>query len=666
MKSPVGRVLNGVLGVLLGTTLAHAEPPKGTAPGSLGERLDPAVAERLLASANESDRLRGIERLGALGNARALELIGRALDTETGKSARLRLTAVRALKRHAADPGARASLVRLMTSGETAGCTSELDRWVRASAALALAAGDSPAAVNALGQALRHEGPVASAAAEALVAYPPRNLEPLLGARGGATVTLIEALERLGDQRAFTFLRRLVRAGSVPVRARAAVALTRLGDFETIELGRYWLEHEKVGELRRAAAWVLALGHASEAPRAIAELCGNPGTASQCLELALAFPHPDVVPALEERLGVCTDECEALLTAIGRAGGTRGARALAARLGHVRLGRSAAYALALAPGTAARAALARALLDPSLRTLAARAAVIRRIELGERVAGLDDTLASLLVATDPDQRAAGSWGTGTLHPERIRQLIASPDPAMVRAAARALVASDDAVRAAERWTREPDPMTRAAFGVGLLSWGGADRVPTDKLLARLQQSDPLAPLIARALAARDSADLRPVVEGLLASGDPSVRGHTALGLERSRHPGAIALLDRAYQFETDPGVRRAVVRALSGRAEPARWRTLELAAALDPDPDTRAAARWALAGHRLVVRETGPGTLWLDVAAGAGEREPIRSVAMVTTATGLAVPAVTDPGGLLVLSGLARGPVGIRLVALEP
>jgi Cu2+-exporting ATPase len=35
-------------------------------------------------------------------------------------------------------------------------------------------------------------------------------------------------------------------------------------------------------------------------------------------------------------------------------------------------------------------------------------------------------------------------------------------------------------------------------------------------------------------------------------------------------------------------------------------------------------------------------------------------------ALGLAVPAVTDPGGLVVLSGLPRGPVGIRLTALEP
>jgi hypothetical protein len=220
--------------------------------------------------------------------------------------------------------------------------------------------------------------------------------------------------------------------------------------------------------------------------------------------------------------------------------------------------------------------------------------------------------------------------------------------------------------AAERWTQEPDPITRAAFGIGLLSWDGADRVPTEQLVARLAQGDPLAPLIARALAARDSADLRPVVEGLLASGDPSVRGHTALGLARSRHPGAIALLERAYRFETDPGVRRAVVGALSARAEAARLRTLELAAALDLDPDTRAAARWALTGRKLPAREAGPGTVWLDVSTRAGEPRPIPNVAMVTTTTGLAVPAVTDPGGLVVLSGLPRGPVGIRLTALEP
>jgi hypothetical protein len=108
-------------------------------------------------------------------------------------------------------------------------------------------------------------------------------------------------------------------------------------------------------------------------------------------------------------------------------------------------------------------------------------------------------------------------------------------------------------------------VTRAALGVGLLSWDGADRVPTEKLVARLEQGDPLAPLLARALAARDSADLRPVVENLLSSGDPSVRGHTALGLARSRHPGAVALLEEAYRFETDPSVRRAGSARAPGR-----------------------------------------------------------------------------------------------------
>jgi hypothetical protein len=113
-------------------------------------------------------------------------------------------------------------------------------------------------------------------------------------------------------------------------------------------------------------------------------------------------------------------------------------------------------------------------------------------------------------------------------------------------------------------------------------------------------------------------------------------------------------------------VRRAVVGALSARAEPARRRTLELAAELDADPDTRAAARWALTGRKLPAWETGPGVCWLDVATAAGEPRLIPTVALVTTTTGLAVPAVTDPGGLLVVSGLPRGPVSMRLTAFEP
>jgi hypothetical protein len=657
---------SSVLAALLGSTPAYADaPPTAAASTSFESRFGLPVAERLLASTNEPDRLRAIERLGALGNAQALERIGQALDAEAGKSSRLRLVAVRALARHAAEPAAHNALVRLMTSGDSQpGCAQELDRLVRGSAALALAATGRPSALGALGQALRHEGPAALAAAEAVRAHPPRDLEPLLGARGGATISLVDALESLGDQRAFDFLRHLVRAGNLPVRARAAVALTRLGDFETIELGRHWLAHEKAPELRQAAAWVLALGHAAEAPRAIAELLQDPAQRSEGLKLALAFPHTDLVPTLERRLESCTEDCEAWLTAMGRAGGQRATRWLAQRLGDSRLGRSAAYALALAPGESARKELERAIGDSSLRAVAARAAVVRTKALGERIGGLEGALNSLLGARDPDQRAAGAWGIGTIHPERVGELLSSRDPVVVRAAARSVAGGRNALLAAKRWTVESDAVTRVALGVGISVSEGSDRVPTDTLLARLDQGDPLAPLLARALASRDSADLRPVVEGLLSSGDPQVRGHTALGLARSRHPGAIALLDQAYRFEIEPRVRRAIVTALSARSETARRRTLELAARLDSDPDTRAAARWALAERVLVPEESGTGVFWLDLVNTEAEARPPPTVALVTTTAGGSVPALADPGGLVVVTGLPRGSVTVRLSTL--
>ena len=121
-------------------------------------------------------------------------------------------------------------------------------------------------------------------------------------------------------------------------------------------------------------------------------------------------------------------------------------------------------------------------------------------------------------------------------------------------------------------------------------------------------------------------------------------------------------------------MRRAVVRALSRRAEVQRLATLEVARDLDPDDDVRALARAALEGRVL-----DPG---LRPALGA---EPRRSVAWVTIqpndgspaqdmpqraarlvrADGLAVPAVADPDGVLIVPGMPAGPASL-LLGREP
>jgi HEAT repeat protein len=587
------------------------------------------------------------------------------LESEAGKSARLRLVAVRTLAHWVEEREARALLLLLMTSGDAAGGRgSELDAWVRVSAALALAASRSPEAIRALGAALRHEGPAASAALEGLVAHPPAELGPLLQARGSATVTLVHALETLGDQRAFPYLRQLVRSDRLAVRARAAIALTRLGNFETVELARYWLDRGRAPELVHAAVWILALGQTHDAPRAVAALLGARRSFAQGLELALAFPHPALVPALEQKLRDCGEDCERVLTALGRAGGPVATGVLARHLAHPELGPAAAYALALCPEGTALHELERALSDPERRALAARALVVRSVALDQQPSGLADALEELLKAAHPDQRAAGAWGLGTLDSTRALGLLESPDPAVVRAAARALVGTERSAEAAARWEREPDPVTRAALGVALSTPAGMDRVSTITLITRIAQGDPLAPLLARAIAARDSAELRPRVSALLVSGDPLVRAHTAFGLGQSHHPGAIALLDRAYQFEANPEVRRAVVRALASRSEPARVRTLRLAGDLDGDPGVRNLAYLALSGAKLALWERGPGTVWVNVATSPAEPEQLSALALVTTPSGLAVPGVTDPGGTVVMTGFGRGMVDWRVAVV--
>jgi hypothetical protein len=77
-----------------------------------------------------------------------------------------------------------------------------LDARVRESAALALAASQSAEATQALAIALREEGAAAKAARSALQAHPPRDLMPLLEAKGTPSVALARTLGDLGDQRA--------------------------------------------------------------------------------------------------------------------------------------------------------------------------------------------------------------------------------------------------------------------------------------------------------------------------------------------------------------------------------------------------------------------------------------------------------------------------------
>lgn len=627
-------------------------------------RIGLGVARRLLGSSDAEERSRGLERLGAVGTAGALELLGKALEPGgAAKTNAERLVAVRALARHTGNADVRLALVRALTGVGSEGDRGDaLAQLVRETAALALARSGRRDAQELLGKALRQEGPIAEAAALAIEAHPPSDVAVIVGARGTPTVALVRLLGRLGDQRAFHGLRQIVQRGSAEVRAEAAVALTRLGDFETVALARHWLSNDSAPPFRIAAARILAMARDAKAGEATAALLGDSATYEAGLELALQAALPGAIPALVGQLGKRPHDAGRILAAIGRAGGEPAARALERQLAHADHGALAAYALALAPGDASTSALERALGSAAVpaRRNAARAAVLRRRALGASVSGTDAALDRLLASSDAADRAAGAWGRAALQTDDAVALIGSPDPAIVRAAGRQAFVPDVAVAAARRLAREADASLKTALASALAAPAAASRVPTAVLLELIDAGGAAMPIAAQALAARDTIELRQRIEPLAASPDALVRSSVALGLGDSREPSAVGLLARAYRFETDPRVRHAIVVALSRRGERTRERTLSLAADLDPDRRVREAARLAGAGQRLARLDAGRGTLWLALSANTRGAVAEHAVEL-GTAPGPVLPLAADPDGAVVAGNLPAGPVQVRL-----
>ncbi len=632
-------------------------------PGGLKSHLGLANAQRLLKSTEKDDRIRGLERLGSVGTAPALELLQKSI--EPGGAARNyeeRLTAVRALSSHTEKPEVRLALARAMTGSSASNGDEAGELMVQKSAALALAHSGSKEAVELLGKALRQEGPMAEAASEALLAHPPRDLSPLLRARGAPTPALVSLFERLGDQRSFEVLRGFVKYGAPEIKSAAAVALTRHGDLETVALARHWLETEKdEPKLRRAAAEILSLSHAPDAPKAVLGLLDVEVTKPDGLDLALSSPDRSLVSALSQALEKSDAAgAPAYLAAIGRAGGPDAARILAAALSNPDRGAAAAHALALSYGDDAHDVIERALRSPGTRKNAARAAVIRKVALSDGVSGLDEALDQLLGSEDPAERAAGAWGHATLDTGRAKKLLARKDLVTVRAAARAAFQEKLAPVAAARLARETDSVTRQALASALCTKAGADHVPTQTLITLIEDGGAAAPIAAMALASRDSPEERPQIELLLKSGDPLVRAHTALGLGSSREASAVGLLWTAYRFEQVAEARYAAIVALSQRPELARKRFLTLAADLDADGRVREAARTALTGARLTALPSGSGTFWLMLVQSDGKGASGQAATLGVLA-GVALPVVADPDGAVTVTGLPPGPVSLRL-----
>ena len=647
------------------------QSPTAEEGSSFAKRLGIKSAEKLLRADTSSDRERGLERLGSVRTTRALELLTRALEAGGGvQSARERLIAVRALAPSAREPEVRLTLLRVMSgsSGQGAGEAADpLEKQVRETAALALARSGTPQAVEALGKALRQEGALAEAAALAIEAHPPSDVAPLLAARGAPTPVLARVLGATGDQRAFHALRDYVKRGAVPLRVEAALALTRLGALETVALGRHWSEREADPALRLAGARILFATQDSAAPAALARLLDDPELGDAALDLALSAPNRSLIPVLSARLPRArAEQVPRLLQIVARAGGAEAARLLSGELKNPERAELASHALASCAGSEARDALEAALGVPATRRLAARAAVLRRLSLGDSAGGLKDSLEVLMASAAPADRAAGAWGLAAIDERRGAELIESADRVVVRGAARAaLPGTRIALAAAQRLRRETDPATRTALSIALADPAAARLVETSMLSRLIEQGSPEGPLAAMVLAVRDESDHRPELSALLEGGDAVLRAHVALGLGSSPEPSAIGLLETAYRFEPEAPVRHAIVTALSRRGERTRLRTLALAAALDSDRATREAALLAFRGARLGTSFGSGGTLWL-VLAGASSAAGVRSwSALISLPGGLALPMVADPDGFITAGRLPRGAINVRIARSE-
>jgi hypothetical protein len=640
-------------------------------PASLRSLIGVEVAEAWLRSGDADERRRALVRLGELGTERAIELLASAVDARgAARTAPEYFAAARALARHASRPGARQALVRLMNGAGAERLAVPADqRLLRAIAALGLAAYGAAEGQRLLGRALREPGPLADAASQALLAHPPELLEPVLTAPGPATLDLVVLLETLGDQRAFAFLRNLVMTSAPELRARAALALTRLGDLETVPLAARWSAQGQDDVLRVAGARILALTHAGGWPSALQALLVDDGTRDAALALAIEAGHPALSGSLARCLAQASspDEAGLVLTALSRAGGAASVQALSSRLEDPKLGASAAYALALSLDRQATSVLGHALRRPALVARAARAAVIRQRVLGESTQGLRAALEQLIASPLPAERAAGAWGLATLQPQRLDVLLRSSDPVIVRAAARALTQAPPEARsaAADRLETETDPLTRAALALVLIHPDAADRVSTHALRSLVDAGGPAAPLAAFRLVARRDAETDQVVMPLLNNPDALWRAHVALGLGHRHDPSAVALLEEAYARENDASARRAIVTALGRHARAVPFGTLATAMELDPDLGTRQAARLATLGRswsELGELGSGPTSVWIELTPTKKSDAIVYPPTLVRTASGLALPMVPDPDGLIAALGLTVGPIELRLV----
>lgn len=640
--------------------------------GWISSRLALGRSEALLASSDQGERERALERLADAGDASSLDrLVHLASANAAGvAAARQKLATLRALARHARAPQVRSTLARALDETPPGPVATS----IRDVAAFALAAAGDDESVAALAATLARGGPPAEAAARALIAHPPRTITAFGGPSAPMSPRAAEVLGDLGDARAIPALRRALEApadapdGAAPppaLIAAATLALAKLGDARALSSARK-LASSSDDATRRIGISALVLAHAPEASSSIADALGDDARRSDALEWAARAPTPALAPRLAEIARAGGEPGGRAIAVLGRIGDDASVATLAALVGDAERGDGATFALALVRGRAARDAISVALASthPATRRRALRAATLRAFALDDEPGRTGTAIASLASSSDASDRAVAAVAALVTARADAGALVASDDAAVVRAVARAAPAlGHDALAACgARLATGLDPTTRAALGVALVDLEIAARFSTPTLRAWVDEGGALAPLAARALAARDDDGDRARIDAWLGGPDLVVRAHVALGLGASARATASARIAAAFDVETYPHVRRAFARALASRDEPPARRARERIALLEPDAATRRLAAAATA-------KEGPGRgaapAWLRIARDDAGADASVVVGRLVRADALALPLVADPDGVALVLALPDGDAALDL-AIAP
>jgi HEAT repeat protein len=658
----------------------------------------------LLRSADPEDRLRGLERAAATRAPEALALLQRAakagvpgafdprapIDGIARTDPRALLAAVRGLAAWADRESARKALADVV-SGPTqsfsvrVGSVPSRDPvaedaegaarilLARQEAAIALAESGGPLALEALMALARSGGPGQSAALDALALHAP--VWPVLGGVTLTTPATVALASTVGDLRSLDAIEGALRASDAGLRAAALAALGAARDTRCLPAARAAM-HDPDLRARLAAAEALVRLGAPEAEESVAALVGDDATVRGALRLAQEVQGESVTRAAVARAvaSVDRDIRVAAIVALGRQRSAAAASALLQFASDPLLGGDAAYALARSPSPAATGAITTMATGTATRRLAARAYFVRRMVRAQRTPQLDGLLASLAASSDGKDRAVGVQALVALGERSLESALRDADPRVRRAAAMGVSGVRDGIVAALTTAlgRETDETTREVLALGWIDGAASASVPTSVLVDRAEAGGADAALAALALARRADESTGARVDALLASHDPLLRAHAAMGLGEASASDATGRLARAYAWEPEAEVRRAIVLALCRRdrghdSVPSRLETLQWAARLDPDRIVRRLASRALGGDDAPPSQTALADVaWLRLVPAAGAVPAGGETAALVGADGLARPIAFDDEGYALVPVPSPGEARLRLAPRLP